>query len=248
MNLGLTGKKALVTGASSGLGLGAAKSLIEEGARVVIASRSEQKLQAATQALGPQASYKVVDLSEPSNARGLVQETAAELGGLDILVCNSGGPKAGGFYNIELDEYRKAIDVNMLSSIELSRAAVPYMESANWGRIVAITSLWVRQPSPGLILSNAARTGLTAFFKTMAQAVASKNITANTIQPGFHQTQRLTELNGGNIAAIANQVPARSLGSPDDFGAVIAFLCSEQAKYITGVSLPVDGGMYAGLM
>ncbi|TAN26907.1 MAG: SDR family oxidoreductase [Actinomycetota bacterium] len=248
MDLGLKGKKALVTGASSGLGLGAAKSLIDEGVRVVIASRSEQKLKTAVQALGSRASYKVVDLSEPRNAKGLVQETASELGGLDILVCNSGGPKAGGFYNVDLDDYRKAIDSNMLSSIELSRAAVPYMESANWGRIIAITSLWVRQPSPGLILSNAARTGLTAFFKTMAQAVASRNITANTIQPGFHQTQRLSDLNGDNLAAIANQVPARSLGSPDDFGAVIAFLCSEQAKYVTGVSLPVDGGLYAGLM
>ncbi len=248
MNLGLAGKKALVTGASSGLGLGAAKSLIEEGATVIIASRSQEKLSRAVATLGPQASYLIADLSDPSNARSLVETAASKLGGLDILVCNAGGPRAGGFFEMQLEDYRNAINSNMLSSIELSLAAVPLMEHGNWGRIIAITSLWVRQPSPNLILSNTARTGLTAFFKTMATTLAPKNITANTIQPGFHQTDRFKELNGDNSAVVASQVPARSIGSPDDFGAVIAFLCSEQAKYITGVSLPVDGGLYAGLM
>lgn len=248
MDLGLTGKRALVTGASTGLGLGAAKSLVDEGARVVIASRSEEKLNRAVATLGPRAEYLIADLSDPDNAKSLVEQAASKLNGLDILICNAGGPRAGGFFDMQIDDYRKSIDANMLSSIELSKAAVPLMEHSGWGRIIAITSLWVRQPSPNLILSNTARTGLTAFFKTMATAIASKHITANTIQPGFHQTDRFKELNGENSAAVADHIPARSIGSPDDFGAVVTFLCSEQAKYITGVSLPVDGGLFAGLM
>ncbi len=248
MNLGLNGKRALVTGASSGLGLGAAKALVEEGVRVIVASRSEDKLSQAVATLGANASYVVADLSNPATAKELPARAASLLGGLDILICNSGGPRAGGFFDVEIEDYRRAIDANMLSSIELAKAAVPFMEESNWGRIIAITSLWVRQPSQNLILSNTARTGLTAFIKTMAGAVASKNITANTIQPGFHLTERFRELNGDNSARVASQIPARSLGSPDDFGAVVAFLCSEQAKYVTGTSLPVDGGLYLGLM
>ncbi len=247
MNLGLSGKRALVTGASSGLGLGTAQALIAEGARVVIASRSELKLAQAVSILGPAAQYIVADLSDPAIAKDLPTRAASLLDGLDILVCNSGGPRAGGFYDISIDNYRQAIDANMLSSIELARSAIPFMESAGWGRIIAITSLWVRQPSQNLILSNTARTGLTAFFKTMAGAIAGRNITANTIQPGLHMTDRLRELNGDDSSAAA-QIPAGKFGTPEDFGAVVTFLCSEQAKYITGVSLPVDGGLYSGLM
>lgn len=248
MDLGLENKRALVTGASSGLGFGAAKSLIQEGALVVLASRSKEKLQSAVNVLGPQSSYMLVDLSDASNAKGLVEAAANKLGGLDILICNSGGPKPGGFYDIRLSDYRSALEANMLSSISLIEEATPFMELNGWGRIVAITSLWVRQPSQNLILSNAARTGLTAFIKTMAVSVASKNITANTLQPGFHETARFADLNGGNFQKIAAGVPSKSLGSPDDFGAVVSFLCSVQAKYITGASIPVDGGLYRGLM
>lgn len=248
MDLGIKGKKALVTGGSSGLGMGAAKALAAEGVRVIIASRSKENLERAVESLGPNASYIVADLSQASNASRLIDATVDRLGGLDILICNSGGPKPGGFFDKGLEDYRSAIESNMLSSIALSQAAVQYMIDAGWGRIVAITSLWVRQPSANLILSNTARSGLTAFIKTMALTVADKQITANTIQPGLHQTSRLIELNGDNLLTLANQVPAKSLGSPDDFGAVITFLCSQQAKYITGASINVDGGLYSGLM
>lgn len=237
-----------MTGASSGLGFGAAKSLIQEGARVVLASRSKETLERAVEELGHLSSYMIMDLSDASNARDLVEAAANRLEGLDILICNSGGPKPGGFYDLTLNDYRAALESNMLSSISLIEAAVPFMEASGWGRIVAITSLSVRQPSQNLMLSNAARTGLTAFIKTMAVSVARKNITANTVQPGFHETARLLELHGGDIQRIANSVPSGSLGSPDDFGAVVSFLCSVQAKYITGASIPVDGGVYNGLM
>lgn len=248
MNLGLADKKALVAGGSSGLGLGAAKALANEGVKVVIASRSEAKLKTAVDQLGKKARYLVADLSDPTNAPDLVDEAATLLNGLDILICNSGGPRAGGFYDHDLESFRSALDGNLLSSIELSRGAIPHMEASGWGRVIAITSLWVRQPSPNLILSNTARAGLTAFMKTMSNAVASKGITVNTIQPGYHETARFEELNGPNGTAIARQIPAQRLGSPDDFGSVIAFLCSQQANYITGVSIPVDGGLFTGLM
>lgn len=248
MNLGLKGKKALVTGASSGLGLGAAKALAAEGAKVLIASRSQAKLKTAVNVIGNGARYTIADLSNPRNATALVDEAVNLLGGLDILICNSGGPLPGGFYDKDLSDYRSALDANLLASIELARGSVPYMENAGWGRIVAITSIWVRQPSPDLILSNVARTGLTAFFKTMAVQLASKNITANTVQPGLHLTERFTQLNRDGELQVERRVPSGKLGSPDDVGSIIAFLCSEQAGYITGVSIPVDGGLYSGLM
>lgn len=248
MNFGIGGKRALVTGASSGLGLGAAKALAEEGVELVIASRSREKLNAAAEKIGTKTRCIEVDLSRSENAINLVDRAAELLGGLDILICNSGGPKAGGFYQHELDDYRTAIESNMLSSIAMSQAAIKIMEQSNWGRIIAITSLWVRQPSPNLILSNTARTGLTAFMKTMAGTVAGKNITVNTVQPGFHDTPRFQDLNGSNTAQIAAQLPSKKLGKPEDFGAVVAFLCSQQANYISGTSIHVDGAMYAGLM
>ncbi len=248
MDLGIKNKKALVTGGSSGLGLGAAKALAQEGVKVVIASRSEDKLKAAIEEINGETSYMVTDLNDPENAKSLVENAANRLEGLDILICNSGGPPPGGFFDHNIDGYRSALDANMLSSIALSIAAVPIMETSGWGRIVAITSLWVRQPSPNLILSNSARTGLTAFMKTMATAVAGKNITVNTVQPGFHSTARFEELNGDKVSQIASQLPSKTLGSPDDFGALIAFLCSQPARYISGTSIHVDGAMYAGLM
>lgn len=248
MNLGISGRRALVTGASSGLGLGAAKALAEEGVELVIASRSQEKLDSAAAKLSGNTRCLVADLSRSDNAIKLVNQAAELLGGLDILICNSGGPKAGGFYQHELDDYRAAIESNMLTSIAMSQTAVKIMEESNWGRIVAITSLWVRQPSPNLILSNTARTGLTAFMKTMAGAVANKNITVNTIQPGFHDTPRFQDLNGSNTAQVAAQLPSRKLGNPEDFGAIVTFLCSQQANYISGTSIHVDGAMYAGLM
>ncbi|MCL5077039.1 MAG: SDR family oxidoreductase [Actinobacteria bacterium] len=248
MDLGIRNKRALVTGGSSGLGLGAAKSLAGEGVRVVIASRSEDKLKAAVEKIDGEVSYLLTDLTDPENAQPLIENATDLLGGLDILICNSGGPPPGGFFDHNIDDYRSALDANMLSSIALSIAAVPIMEKSGWGRIVAITSLWVRQPSPNLILSNSARTGLTAFMKTMATAVAGKNITVNTVQPGFHATARFEELNGDKVSQITSQLPSGSLGSPDDFGALVAFLCSQSARYISGTSIHVDGAMYAGLM
>ena len=130
----------------------------------------------------------------------------------------------------------------------MTQRIVPAMQAARWGRVVAITSIAVRQPIPELILSNTARAGVTGFLKTLALEVAADGVTVNSIQPGLHDTDRLKALHGGDPSQLANSIPARSVGRPDDFGAVVAFLCSDQARFITGSALPVDGGTYRALL
>ena len=169
------------------------------------------------------------------------------LGGIDILVANAGGPPGGGFADTDLSAYLPALELSLLSTVAMCQAAVPDMREQGWGRVVAITSVSVRQPIPGLILSNTARAGLTGFLKTLALEVAGDGVTVNSVQPGSHATDRLRSLHGGDLTAAARGVPTGELGRPDDFGAVVAFLCSDQARFITGAALPVDGGAYAGL-
>jgi 3-oxoacyl-[acyl-carrier protein] reductase len=141
-----------------------------------------------------------------------------------------------------------ALELNCLSVIAMCDAAVPAMQAAGWGRVVAITSLAVRQPNPALILSNTARAGATGFLKTLAREVAGDGVTVNSLQPGLHDTERVRQLHGGDPAQLVGQVPAGALGEPSDFGAVAAFLCSEHARFVTGAAIPVDGGAYAGLL
>ncbi len=169
------------------------------------------------------------------------------LGGIDILVPNAGGPPAGGFADTDLAAYAPALELSLLSTVAMCQAAVPAMREQRWGRVVAITSVSVRQPIPGLILSNTARAGLTGFLKTLALEVAADGVTVNSVQPGSHATDRLRSLHGGDLTAAAAAVPTGELGRPEDFGAVVAFLCSDQARFITGAALPVDGGAYRAL-
>ena len=243
MDLALTGKRALITGGSSGLGLATAKALAEEGVEVIVASRNPERLQSTGLA------YVVADVSKPDEVADLVRETTSRLGGIDILIANAGGPPPGNFSSTPLDAYETALRLNLTSIVSLCQAVVPGMREAKWGRIIAITSYSVREPIAHLILSNTARAGATAFLKTLSREIASDNITVNTLQPGLHLTDRLAQLYPDQraIDAAAMSVPARALGHPADFGHVAAFLCSEHAKYITGVSIPVDGGALHGL-
>ena len=140
-----------------------------------------------------------------------------------------------------------ALELNLLSTVAMCEAAVPAMCERGWGRVVAITSVSVRQPIAQLILSNTARAGVTGFLKTLALEVASKGVTVNSVQPGLHATARLTSLYGGDTSAAAEGVPAGEVGDPDDFGAVVTFLCSEHARFVVGAAVPVDGGTYQGL-
>jgi 3-oxoacyl-[acyl-carrier protein] reductase len=245
MDLGLEGKRAVVAGASSGLGLGCAQALAAEGAKVVIGSRSEERITAAADTIDG-AIPLVGDVSTTDGAVDFVERGIEALGGIDILIANAGGPPLGNFSSTELDAYAEAIDLNLLSTVAMVHTAVPAMEEQGWGRIVAITSLSVRQPMANLILSNTARAGVTGFLKTVATEVGRHGITVNSLQPGLHATERLIGL-GTDLEAARAGNPTRSVGTAEDFGKIAAFLCSDAARFITGTALAVDGGAYGGL-
>ncbi|MFN3215248.1 MAG: SDR family oxidoreductase [Acidimicrobiales bacterium] len=259
MDLQLAGRTALVTGASSGLGLGCARALAAEGARVVLSSRSADKLAEAAAELtaelqaaaDPRPAGEIVgtiaaDVSIADEVARLCDEAEAILGPIDIVVANAGGPPPGTFASTDADAYPDALALNLLSTVWLCKRLVPGMQERKWGRVVAITSISVREPIGMLILSNTARAGLTGFLKTTATEVAADGVTVNSLQPGLHLTARL----GGIYAdheALAETIPTKTLGDPDDFGRIAAFLCSDSAKFITGAAIPVDGGSAHGL-
>ncbi|HLM28917.1 MAG TPA: SDR family oxidoreductase [Acidimicrobiales bacterium] len=250
MDLGIAGRCAAVAGASGGLGLGCAQALAADGVRVVLCGRDAARAEAAAHDIrdaGGDAVGLAADVSTVDGAAGFVARAIDALGRLDIVVANAGGPPAGTFASTDVDAYLPALELNLLSTVAMCKAAVPAMVERGWGRIVAITSLTVRQPAASLILSNTARAGATGFLKTLAREVAPHGVTVNSVQPGSHDTDRLRELHGGDLAGAAAGIPAGTVGDPADFGAAVAFLCSERARFVTGVALPVDGGAFAGL-
>ncbi len=248
MNYGIEGRRAAVAAASSGLGLATAKALAEQGVTVAICSRSRANIDAAAAEIGTQAVPIVADVSSETGAAGFVQRAIDALGGVDILVCNGGGPEPGNFTSTPLDAYRRAIELTCLAHIAMCSAAVPAMRERQWGRVIAITSVGVRQPIAGLILSNVGRSGLTAFLKTLAREVAGDGVTVNSLQPGLHDTDRIRQLYGGELDPRDAGIPAGVLGQPDDFGRIAAFLCSDSASFLTGAAIPVDGGAYTGML
>ena len=248
MDLGLNGKNALVTGASSGLGLATARALAAEGVRVMLVARSTDKLAAAAQSILPSdlVTTLVADVSDPTAVAQMVQEARSQMGSVDILIANAGGPPPGNFASTPFAAYQEALNLNLLSTVAMCQAVVPQMQERQWGRIVAITSSSVREPIDRLILSNTARAGVTGFLKTLAREVASDGITVNSLQPGLHLTDRLSAIYA-DPQALAAAVPTGHLGDPDDFGRVAAFVCSVHAKFITGSAIPLDGGALHGL-
>lgn len=248
MNLGIAGRAAAVAASSRGLGFGVASALAAEGVRVAICGRDRDALDAAADRMEGDVVALLADVGTAEGATRFVEDAQDRLGDLDILVANAGGPPPGDFTTIEdLDLYRRAFELNALSTIAMCRAAVPAMRARRWGRVLAITSIAVRQPIANLILSNTARAGLTGFLKTLAREVARDGVTVNSLQPGLHATDRVTQLHA-HPGALAAGVPAGVLGDPGDFGALGAFLCSEQARFVTGAAIPVDGGAAAGLL
>ena len=221
MDLGIAGKRAAVAAASSGLGLASAAALAAEGATVAICGRDEKRLEAAAVTVGHGCIPIVADVGTADGAAGFIEAATGALGGIDILVPNGGGPPAGNFETTPVDRYPAALDANLLAIVAMCKAAVPAMRDQGWGRVVAITSLSVRQPMANLILSNTARAGVTAFLKTLALEVAADGVTVNTVQPGLHRTPRVEQLYGGEAA------DGMRMGDAADFGAVVAFLCSE---------------------
>lgn len=239
VDLGIAGKRAAVAAASDGLGLASARALAAEGAKVAICGRHRDRLDEAASRVGGDVTTIVCDVAGIEGGRSFVDAAIDALGGIDILVPNAGGPSPGTFTSTAPGAYQGALELNLLSTIGMVKAATPAMVERGWGRVVAITSLSVRQPIGTLILSNTARAGATAFLKTAALELAGTGVTVNTVQPGLHRTQRVVDLHGST-----DGVP---VGEPEDFGSVVTFLCSEQAKFVTGASVNVDGGAYLGL-
>jgi len=249
MELGIAGRVAAVAAGSSGLGLGSARALVAEGCHVVICGRDRTRLDRAVAELagavasGGSVRAVVADVGSVEGAEAFVADAEAAVAApIDILVANAGGPPPGDFASTDVDRYPAALDLNLMSIVAMCKAAVPGMQERRWGRVVAITSLSFRQPMPGLSLSNTARAGATAFLKTLALEVADDGITVNTVQPGIHDTPRLDAL------YTPEQKAGIRMGDADDFGAVVAFLCGEPARFTNGVQLHVDGGAYAALL
>jgi 3-oxoacyl-[acyl-carrier protein] reductase len=247
MHLDLDGRRALVTGASSGLGLACAQALAAEGASVAIAARSAERLAAAAATCAGDVAQIVADVSSPDAIEAMVADATARLGGIDILIANAGGPPPGNFTDTDLAAYEPALRLNLLSTVAMCAAIVPGMRERGWGRVVAITSIAVREPNDRLILSNTARAGVTGFLKTLAREVAADGVTVNSLQPGLHLTDRLQSVYGDDLPAVAAEIPTGTLGDPADFGRIAAFLCSDSAKFVTGAAIPVDGGASHGL-
>jgi 3-oxoacyl-[acyl-carrier protein] reductase len=247
MDLGIAGRRAAVAAASKGLGFAVAQALIAEGVQVAICGRRAETIEAAAAQLGGGTVPLVADLSTPEGGAGFVRDAQAALGVIDILVANAGGPPPGNFASVTVDQYLDAFELNCRSTIAMCYEAVPAMREQHWGRIVAITSIAVRQPIPTLILSNTARAGLTGFLKTLAREIAGDGVTVNSLLPGLHATERIAALHSGGGDPTAG-IPAGMIGQPADFGRIAAVLCSEAAKYVTGTAVAVDGGADAALI
>lgn len=238
MELGIAGRVALVTASSAGLGLASARALAAEGAKVAICSRSEvgvRRAQEELEAGGAEVLAVVADVTEADAPARLVHDTVDRFGRLDIVVPNAGGPPAGRSLDLDDDAMHRALEANLLTSVRLVRAAMPHLRAGGWGRICCITSYTIVQPAPMLALSNLARTGLWAWAKTAASDLGAEHapITLNLVCPGPHATQRMLDLGG---------TQSGRMGDPDEFGRVVAFLCSEPASFVNGAALVVDGG------
>jgi 3-oxoacyl-[acyl-carrier protein] reductase len=247
MDLGLEGRVALVMGASRGLGRGIAGALSREGAQVAIASRSLERLEEAAAEIGKGATPFVADATDPERLAALPGEVAAALGPIDVLVVNTGGPPFGGALDHGLDEWEQAYRSLVLAPRVLAGAVVPGMRERGWGRIVNVGSTSTREPIAGLNLSNSHRMAPVGFLKTLATEVAGDGITVNTVATGRFATERLRDLGGGSLEhaeeAARTEVPAGRLGRPEEYGDLVAFLCSKRAAYLTGTVIPIDGGL-----
>ena len=263
MDLGLNGKIALVAAASKGLGRAVAEELAAEGASLVLCARGNDELQATCAAIEKAHGVPVLgiaaNVAEPADVARVVQAALARFGRVDVLVTNAGGPPAGTFDALSPEIWQAATHLLLTSVVELTRAVLPGMKAQGWGRILNITSISVKQPVANLMLSNSLRAAVTGMARTLATEVAPFGITVNNILPGYTRTERVVSLaeaaaaREGISAADATarweaEIPMRRLGEPREFAALTAFLCSERASYITGTSVPVDGGWIRSLL
>jgi 3-oxoacyl-[acyl-carrier protein] reductase len=238
-------------GASRGLGFATAAALAREGARVALVSRSEERLAKAAEEMGGETATFAADARDLDRMAALPAEVEEVLGPVEILVTNTGGPPPGGALDHGLDEWRNAYESLVLAPRVLIESCLDGMRERGWGRIVNVGATTTIEPSPILALSNAHRSATVAFFKTLAREVAGEGITVNTVGTGRFATERLAELYGGSLDAAAEQaseeIPAHRLGRPEEYGDLVAFLCSERAAYLTGTVIPLDGGLLSSV-
>lgn len=263
MDFGLRGKVAFVAGASRGLGYEAALELAREGAHVALCSRDETAIQSAAAHIAAETGAEVlplvVDVTHSDQVMQAVAETVARWNALHILVANAGGAPAGRFDDLNDEMWQHAIELNLLSNVRLIRAALPHLRSAAWGRIITITSIAVKQPIDDLLLSNAVRPGVVGLVRSLATQLATEGITVNNVAPGYIRTERVKKLFKDRAQrtgvseseaekAVLSATPLGRAGQPEELAALIAFLASTRASYITGQTILVDGGTYRGLM
>jgi 3-oxoacyl-[acyl-carrier protein] reductase len=251
VDLGIDGRVALVKGASRGIGRGIAASLAREGARVAITSRSQERIEAAAEEVAAETGGEVVGFeahtADLDRIGELPGEVAERLGPVDILVTNTGGPPPGGALDHGVEEWESAYRTLVLAPKVLVDGVMPGMRERGWGRIVNVGSQTTIEPSPALNLSNVHRLATLGYFKTLASEVARDGVTVNTIATGRIATERLEELSGLSLDQIEEgareEVPAGRLGRPEEYGDLVAFVCSERAGYLTGAQIPLDGGL-----
>ncbi|HXT64065.1 MAG TPA: SDR family oxidoreductase [Pyrinomonadaceae bacterium] len=262
MDFGLKDRVALVAAASRGIGYAAALELAREGARVFLCSRDERRASEAAEKIHNETGANVAgiaaDVTNEADVEQFVKLATERGGRIDICVTNAGGPPATTFDNTDIEMFREAFELNGLSAIRLAKLVLPGMRERKWGRIVNVTSISVKQPVDGLLLSNTVRAGLTSWAKTVSNEVAADGVTINNVAPGYTLTERQDELAVARGKALgkskeemmamwASQTPAHRIAAPEEIAAAIAFLASERASYITGVTLQVDGGWTRGL-
>ncbi|MFH1057523.1 MAG: SDR family oxidoreductase [Pseudomonadota bacterium] len=263
MDMGLKGRVACVAGASQGLGRAVALGLAAEGCDLAVCARNQDKLTSlaaeAAERFGVRVAWRGVDLAQPGQAEAFVSEMAAQMGRLDVLIVNAGGPPAGTFADFSEEEWLAAVRLTLLSAQGLARGALPAMRRQKWGRIVNLSSISNKQPLPAMILSNSIRAAVIGWAKSLADEVAADGIMVNNICQGWIMTERVEQIlayrseklgigRDALEAQVLGQIPQGRIGRPEELADLAVFLASERASYITGASVAIDGGLYRGLM
>lgn len=262
MDLGIRDRVALVAASSQGLGLAVARGLAQEGAKLALCARTPSALDAAAEEIrrdiGTEVMTCALDVTIHDGVRQFVAAVVERFGRLDICVANAGGPPAKSFAETTIEDWRAATDLNLMSTVYLAKETLPVMQRRRWGRFIAITSVAVKQPVDGLILSNAVRSGVSGLIKTLANEYGRDGVLVNSVCPGYTATARLVELSrrlGTKEGVSPEEIEARwaaetalgRIGRPEEFASLVVFLASERAAYITGTSIAVDGGLVKGL-